>query len=600
MPALGVRRHVGPVNLHRLWAPLVVLLSLSPPSAEAASIDAGAEPDLPPIGRSVFDAAFTTQSDGRIDYEVPYPFDRIVQRLDELSGNTDGLEPYRLQMVMIPLGRCVDRDAAAPDYFRSPRLVVAADSEDPKASGSRPVYIRDRLFLGYQPRAETIQIISYNEMAGRFEFQSVRDYAPGKTPTVSYARRAECTGCHQNAGPLFPRVRWGETSANLRVMQRLRTEADPSILALFGRRSDQAYFADGATDRGNMLPVYQTLWRTLCRHPDDRNASIRCRAGAFEFALQSQLRAAKGTYARSPLIADYFVPMSLASFEREWPTGLTVPSADVPTRYPLHGDVLDPDADALELLEVRAPKMQVDQSFLPAFIEGLAASLPTADLTLLDERIFELGVTSTEHRWTLEGSCRMSILYEEEEETDLSLVCRLDNGFATNPITLAGAVTVQGEKQVLPSNRWTMTDQNMFIALLKHDSGAERVDGRWRLRLDLRAASNGLHAWLANEGALAEVLISWRVPENYRERLRQGYTLTGEVQLKLVHGYDQLSGALASLIEKNERGEITTFDDRPYQGTRIMADLLRELDAAPPPWCCHDWSGMPAPTLSPR
>ena len=74
--------------------------------------------------------------------------------------------------------------------------------------------LKDRLYLGYQEKANAIEIISYNGKAGRFEFQVVHDYAPGLTPTVSYASRPLCMGCHQNGGPIWSEPPWEETQGS--------------------------------------------------------------------------------------------------------------------------------------------------------------------------------------------------------------------------------------------------------------------------------------------------------------------------------------------------------------------------------------------------
>jgi hypothetical protein len=134
------------------------------------------------------------------------------------------------------------------------------------------------LFLGYQREANAIEVISYNELAGRFEFQVVDNYGPSLTPRVRYAPRKLCISCHQNAGPIFPRVRWGETSANKRIATRLRAEMSNDLWRAFGQRTDQAYYVDGSTDRANMLLTFETLWREIRRQAGNPTSGLRCRA----------------------------------------------------------------------------------------------------------------------------------------------------------------------------------------------------------------------------------------------------------------------------------------------------------------------------------
>ncbi len=169
--------------------------------------------DRPPVGRSLFDALVTEAVDGRPVYRVPYPFAALS---DAIARHA----PVR--QLLVPLGRALQRHAAAPDFFRHPRIVLAVVRE----GGSAGMRLKDRLYLGYQEKTESIEVISYNASAGRFEFQIVEDYAAGKTPRVVYANRSLCTVCHQNQGPIFSEPLWDETNANPDVAERLAETGD--------------------------------------------------------------------------------------------------------------------------------------------------------------------------------------------------------------------------------------------------------------------------------------------------------------------------------------------------------------------------------------
>jgi hypothetical protein len=169
-----------------------------------------------------------------------------------------------------------------------------------------------------------------------------------------------------------------------------------------------------------MLLTFETLWREICRQAGDPTSGLRCRAGAFEFALQQRLRAAKGTYKRSVLIADYLIPISLANFRERWADGLIVPSGDVPNRYPLHKSESEGHDAALALLDRRAPKMLWQLHDMPRLIEGLADSIPELDLLQLDERLLELGRSSGDATKTLAGICSIARLGDESDAFDVS------------------------------------------------------------------------------------------------------------------------------------------------------------------------------------
>lgn len=144
----------------------------------------------PAPGRSLFDELFKPGG----TYDLPYPFTRLSAAIEQRNG---GVRP---RAVLIPLGRSLQRLSADPDYFASPRVVLGVD-----AAGERAVsYLKDRLFIGYQPASASMEVISYNESAGRFEFQVVSNYTDARQPLVEYADRELCTSCHRATARSFP------------------------------------------------------------------------------------------------------------------------------------------------------------------------------------------------------------------------------------------------------------------------------------------------------------------------------------------------------------------------------------------------------------
>ncbi|MBT9541112.1 hypothetical protein [Thiobacillus sp.] len=319
---------------------------------------AAAEDDLPPIGRSRFDQLIGNAP-------VPYPFSKLAKQINaQMQPDAGGLPP--LKVTLIPLGRSLQKDAGAPDFFHFPRVVAAADGAN--KPGVPP--LKDRLFLGYHEKGEVVEVISYNDAAGRFEFQIVRDYQKGKTPRVIYARRSLCLACHQNAAPMFARPLWDETPANPAIAARLKTaRRDFYNVKLSG--TDIAYFIDTATDRANLFPVWQTLWQQGCGAGETGD---RCRRDAFAAALD---------YARFGKLP---APDSLVTLDRNWrvvwPQGLAIPNPDLPNRDPLAA-LPDPASDPLLLrppLEVwKAP----DKT---AFVVGLAGMLDPVAVRQLAKR----------------------------------------------------------------------------------------------------------------------------------------------------------------------------------------------------------------------
>jgi hypothetical protein len=364
-----------------LGAGLVATLALSlvaPPCAadepKWATDPSHPGPNLPPKGRSLLDFV---AADG-----LPFPFEALVHKIEARAGCAPG---SCVKAVLIPLGRSLQRTAAAPEFFRYPRAIVAVTAE-----GKGPMLARDRLFLGYQEKTHIIEAITYNEAAARFEFQVVKDYRPGGTPRIFYASRDVCTACHQNHAPIFSRQVWDETNVNPRIAERLaRTHTSfhgiPSHEGL-----GTATAIDAATERANLLGVIQQLWQKAC--------DARCRADAFTAALEYRLSGERG-FERGSL------PDALArGMTAQWPGGLAIPNPDLPNRRPL---ALASDAQGVAQAEVAAafdplrPRQPLavwrpdDPTLVRRFVSGLAANLAESDVRALDAFLAGKGTSRT-------------------------------------------------------------------------------------------------------------------------------------------------------------------------------------------------------------
>ncbi|HEY5810990.1 MAG TPA: hypothetical protein VIT67_23665, partial [Povalibacter sp.] len=279
-------------------------------------------PDLPNAGASLFDRITL---DERGEQQVPFPFERLMARVEAAAG-CQAFRPCT-RAVLIPLGRSLQRSTPAPDFFAHPRIVAGV-----VADGSGEM-LRDRLYLGFQDRAGVIEVISYNDALGRFEFQVVSNYLPGRTPVVTYARRVVCISCHQNHGPIFSQQLWLETNANPQIGAQLQRQQASFFGVPAQLTTDVSQALDDATDRSNRLALTQRLWMDGC----GANASgQQCRRGALQAALQFALTGMR-SYASS---AEEFkrsvsVPLAANAASR-WYGGLALPDPDIPNRDPLN------------------------------------------------------------------------------------------------------------------------------------------------------------------------------------------------------------------------------------------------------------------------
>lgn len=330
---------IGP----RSWlAPLILVLCWMITLAIPARADTA---DIPAGGRSLFDIMTTmvpADASGEAPrLEVPFPFDRLralIKKAGKLS-DTDIAE------TLIPLGRSLQRQAAAPDYFASPRRVLGVIAEPRGVDPTTTLVLKDRLFIGHQPRTDSLEVISFNEIAGRFEFQIVEDYAPGKAPRVRQARRALCLGCHGNGGPIFAEAPWSETPAHPEIAARLAEAAGapPPAASTIERNRRAAAALHRSVGAANRLAHAARYWRAVCADPA-RNHGCRNKL------LKTVARPTGDGSADDDLGKISQVPVDIgeilaAAQKRAWPDGFTLASPFIADINPLAA----PDTKARDL-----------------------------------------------------------------------------------------------------------------------------------------------------------------------------------------------------------------------------------------------------------
>ena len=328
---------------------------------------------------------------------VTYPIEALVAQLRGQVSANGGEAGDGLPLVLIPLGRSLQRHTAgAAHYFEAPRVVVAVTGEPTRTD--RPL-LRDRLYLGYHEAAGVLEVISYNDSAGRFEFEIVDDYRDGATPRLRAANRGLCLACHQNDAPIFSRQTWDETSGSPAIA-RLLAAAGRDFYGLNWRHGvDVANAIDDATDRANLLSVAQTIWQHGCASAD-RSAAVHCRARLLWRTLLARLGSrSSGRIADDPALA----PLA-THWAQHWPDGLPVPNPDIPNRQPFAATLpwqalpTDPAElrriadvaerfDPLALRPLLAHWRADDWATLPNVIHALGQFIADVDIAALDHAL---------------------------------------------------------------------------------------------------------------------------------------------------------------------------------------------------------------------
>lgn len=283
-------------------------------AADALSAKLIPSDDLPPEGtRSLFDHLIAANG------QIPYPFTKLVELIRK--NDPDAAAPLTL---LVPHGRSLLKGLADDSH---PRVLAAADFQAAATPASLGLSPRGQLFLGFVENAAEIEVLSYNEAAGRYEFQLVQNYCAGCIPKLVYAKRAVCTTCHQGAVPIFPQRPWNETNgapATAAAIQAARGDAQPYLDVPLANPLGVPERFDQLTDVGGFIPATQRLWIDAC------GTSADCRRTMLKLAL---------TWLENP--ASFDAQSADATKLRElqaagWPKGgIVVAESDLANRDPV-------------------------------------------------------------------------------------------------------------------------------------------------------------------------------------------------------------------------------------------------------------------------
>jgi len=346
----------------------------------SAAVNSGPQIDLPPYGRSNFDIVFSKKENGRYVYDIPFPIDKFLQRLETYTGKkVNNSESSGIVATLFPMGRSLQRDAAirgepsvanADMYFRFPRVVIGVDGESSTES-KLTLNLKNKFYAGYNEKAEALEVISYNEALGRFEYQTVSDYAAGKNPKVQFASRGLCLGCHQNQAPIFSKAPWSESNANPAISAQLVRVLGKDHYFRTKIAADQSLTSrlDTSTDQANLLPIYQNIWKDLCSGDD-------CRRFLLTGVLQLLLNRSH-LFAAHPRIVDWINAFE-SEWQKTWPAGLNISNADIPDRDPFRDVTENLPRANLENFKKQfsAVADSLAQSKIPAAFEPLIPRAP--------------------------------------------------------------------------------------------------------------------------------------------------------------------------------------------------------------------------------
>ncbi len=243
--------------------------------------------DLPTRGMSFFDSmqqTIGTVYDGQTLPMQPHPFEDLLKKLNRHSTFFTSV---------VPFGRSLQKMAAYPESLKFPRVLVATS----EVSKSMNTHFRGRLFIAYVEATRKLEVMSFNPMMGRYEFQIVDNFYPGGKAQARYVPRSLCLRCHQGGTPIFAGGEWQETTAfNPELLkQSLAAIGSKEYFGIPLTRDDTSSQYE-ATPRpenfedmvrfGALLIGYQKAWHEICAASRDKAS---CKKKLIKWMLVTNL-----------------------------------------------------------------------------------------------------------------------------------------------------------------------------------------------------------------------------------------------------------------------------------------------------------------------
>ncbi len=157
--------------------------------------------NLPQVGSSMFDKVFSKiNSQGEAVYDLPFPLKNLMAKISNQTMQD-------MVHTMLPFSRSLQRpNGLSYEPLLNPRLVFSVKNSNTSVE-------RSKLFIGYVKKVDQLEVISYNDEAGRFEYQLVKNYSDH--PKVFYVNRGKCLSCHQGQAPIFSVPGWQDTNTGI-------------------------------------------------------------------------------------------------------------------------------------------------------------------------------------------------------------------------------------------------------------------------------------------------------------------------------------------------------------------------------------------------
>jgi len=536
--------------MNRQIKPLLLLLALmlcqdgfaTPAWIEQASRPG---PNTASVGQSRFDELFLHEA-GK--YRIPYPFERLIEVLESRLDNGD--QPA-VRKVFVPIGRSLQRDTPAPDYFHFPRMVIALEGEPVTADKQAGQVMEYRLFIAHQPKTETLEVISYNDAAGRFEFQVVENYGTDKTPRVRPANRVMCMSCHHNAAPIFATTPWRETSFNVEVATKLVAALPRQFSSLIGVVTLDAGVIDVLAERANYLSAAQAIWKQGCD-------TLACRAAMLRAALQYRLSGESSFDSTAASYRREYVDELTHNWTQNWPRGLALPGSRLSDRNPFVTDTPTIKDDPLMPRPAQATWRQVDSILADGITYRLAGFFTQADIQRIDRHLIKSAKSSSLATYHYRADCSAT----PNDANSYILNC----GNNATVESLQASFEIEILQDTIISLRFSSLKIPRDSNLLQPDI-IELAQFPGKLEARLGNHQDGLSLRLASGDRIDSMTIHWDESPTGQSRLE--ITVSAEFEI--------IDQALVKLLGRHQTGHANSLRQGAFRRKQVLQELMQEL-----------------------
>jgi len=376
--------------------------------------------DIADVGTSLFDELFSTGNGSQRVYNIPFPFESLINHLGGLLAPDNGKSLVEL---LIPKGRSLQREAAAPNYFLHPRRLLSAIGEPVSQSGRYNLVFKYRIFIAYQEVINQLEIISYNEESARFEFQVVDNYGGEIAPVVKPASRSLCMSCHQNGGPIFSSSPWDETNFNPQIAIALARSRPDKYSNIMQAMSKDVPGYDIATNDANYFSGLQLIWRSGCGGINvPLTQSSKCRGALLKAMLQHRLSGDLTFDATDENYQKEFVEFVSENWKQQWPNGLLIPASDIPDLNPFEvSDDLSTDPSLPR--QPVARWIDPDERFFSLLVRRISSFFTRQDIQEIDNHLVRLANNSALNQLVMEQRCVISRTELDGIQSSYQLTC---------------------------------------------------------------------------------------------------------------------------------------------------------------------------------